>query len=278
MSQQDYKDRIRDFYDVVSPVFREFWGEHLHDGYYETGDESKSDAQEKLVRYLADAAQLPRDARGLDVGCGMGATSVWLAKNLGARMTGVTLSPVQVEVARQLAAREGVEAEFRMQDADSLGAGEPFDFLWMVGVLGHLDDQRAFVEASPRLLNDGGRYVLGDWVASADLSERDRRKYVDPVLEGMLMPDIASIAEYERWFEASGYRVHVARDIAKSTRKTWDEGVSIIQAPKILKLAAEVGRDALGLLQAIRGMRKAMDRGLIGYGVVIAEKRPVGRP
>jgi tocopherol O-methyltransferase len=75
MSQQDYKDRIRDFYDVVSPVFREFWGEHLHDGYYETGDESKSDAQEKLVRYLADAAQLPRDARGLDVGCGMGATS-----------------------------------------------------------------------------------------------------------------------------------------------------------------------------------------------------------
>jgi len=278
MSQQAYKDRIRNFYDIASPVFREFWGEHLHDGFYETGGESKTDAQVSLVRYLADAAALPRDARGVDVGCGMGATSVWLAKNLGARMTGVTLSPVQVEVARELAAREGVEAEFRLQDAETLGADEPFDFLWMVGVLGHLHDQRAFVEASPRLLREGGRYVLGDWVASGDLTDGDRRRYVEPVLEGMLMPDIASVADYQSWFEKSGYRVLVARDIAESTRRTWDEGVSIIQAPKILKLAAEVGRDALGLLRAIRGMRKAMDRGLIGYGVVIAEKLPAHRP
>ena len=83
---------------------------------------------------------------------------------------------------------------------------EPFDFVWMVGVLGHMADQRAFLTGSSRLLRPGGRFVLADWVASPSLSATERRKYVDPVLEGMLMPDIATVQSYVEWFEASGYR------------------------------------------------------------------------
>jgi len=90
--EETYHERIRHFYDILSPHFRALWGPHLHDGFYETGKESKEDAQDKLVRYLSDFADLPRDAEGFDIGCGMGATSVWLAKNLGSRMTGITLS------------------------------------------------------------------------------------------------------------------------------------------------------------------------------------------
>jgi len=272
MTEQSYKDRIRDFYDVVSPHFREMWGEHLHDGYYENGDETKEQAQDKLVQHLAQQAEIERGSRGLDIGCGMGATSVWLARELGCRMIGVTLSPFQVQVARELAGREGVEARFLLQDAESMTFDEPFDFAWMVGVLGHMADQRDFLRASWRLLRPGGRFVLADWVASPRLSADERKKYVDPVLEGMLMPDIASIDDYVEWFESSGYRVRLFRDIAKSTQRTWDEGVSLIQAPHLYRLAREAGRDALNLLGAIRGMRKAMGRGLIGYGIVVAER------
>ncbi len=94
MTDPAYKDRIREFYDAVSPHFRDLWGEHLHDGLYERGDETKEAAQEKLVAWLAATAGLAPGSRGLDVGCGMGATSVWLARELGCRMTGITLSPV----------------------------------------------------------------------------------------------------------------------------------------------------------------------------------------
>ena len=103
MTEQSYKDRIRDFYDLVSPHFREMWGEHLHDGFYPEGNETKEEAQDKLVAYLAGEAELEPGSLGLDIGCGMGATSVWLGRNLGCRMTGVTLSPVQVQLARALA-------------------------------------------------------------------------------------------------------------------------------------------------------------------------------
>ncbi|MDJ0849335.1 MAG: methyltransferase domain-containing protein [Myxococcota bacterium] len=272
MTDPAYKDRIRDFYDTVSPHFRDLWGEHLHDGLYAKGDETKEAAQEKLVAWLAASAGLATGSRGLDVGCGMGATSVWLARELGCRMHGITLSPVQVEVARELAQREGVQASFEVADAETATFPDSFDFVWMVGVLGHMADQRAFIASSPQLLRRGGRFVLADWVATPHLSERERKRLVDPVLDGMLMPDIASLDDYVTWFGQNGYRVCFARDIAESTRKTWDEGVSITQAPRIARLARSLGRDAIGLLSAIRGMRTAMDRGLIGYGVVVAEK------
>jgi tocopherol O-methyltransferase len=241
MTGQAYKNRIRDFYDIVSPYFRELWGEHLHDGYYESGHETKEAAQEKLVAYLATLAEIPRGSRGLDIGCGMGATSVWLARNLDCRMTGITLSPVQVRMAQELAAREGVEGEFFVADAERLSGQEDFDFVWMLGVLGHLADQRAFLASSPALLRPGGRFVLADWIAAPRLGASGRRRYVDPVLEGMLMPEIATLKNYVDWFQEIGYRVRAARDIGGSTRRTWDEGVTIAQVPSLYRIALARG-------------------------------------
>jgi len=271
MDPQVYKDRIRDFYDLVSPYFRDLWGEHLHDGLYEAGDESKEAAQEKLVAFLACAARLPQGARGLDVGCGMGATSVWLARHLGCRMTGITLSSVQVEIARQLAAREQVDVRFLLGDAEAASFDDTFDFIWMLGVLGHFCDQRAFLRTTPRLLHDGGRFVLADWIVRPGVSARDFARHVEPVLAGMLMPQIASLDDYVGWFGENHYRVLESRDIAGVTRKTWDQGVTISQIPSLYRIARARGRDAVALLKAIRGMRTAMARGLIGYGVVLAE-------
>lgn len=273
-SDPAYKDRIRDFYDLVSPYFRELWGEHLHDGLYETGSESKEEAQDKLVAYLAREGGIARGSRGLDIGCGMGATSVWLAKNLDCRMTGVTLSPVQVQVAKELAAREGVTAEFAVADAEQMSFPEPFDFLWMLGVLGHMGDQRAFLATTPKHIKPGGRFVLADWIAAEDLGDKDRKKYVAPVLDGMLMPEIATLRNYQDWFAENGYRVLSAQDIAQRTKQTWDEGVKLSQVPSLYKIARARGRDAVQLLRAILGMRTAMGRGMIGYGVVFAEKLP----
>ncbi len=269
---QDYKQRVAHFYDKLSPHFRDLWGEHLHDGYYETGRESKEEAQDRLVGFLANLAQLPQDARGLDIGCGMGATSVWLARHLHARMTGVTLSAAQVQIARELAARSSVTVDFHQGDADTFAVPDPFDFAWMVGVLGHFENQRSFVRDAARFVRPGGRFVLADWVSPAGLSHSDRRRFVDPVLEGMLMPDIASLAEYVDWFNQSGFRVLESRDLTRETAKTWDVGVDILSAPGLARMALDVGMDAIHLISAVHGMRSAMGRGFIRYGVLVAER------
>jgi tocopherol O-methyltransferase len=272
MSEITKRD-IAAFYDRLSPHFRELWGPHLHDGFYATGRESKEEAQDALVRYLAREAGVPIGARVLDVGCGMGATAVSLALDLGCDVTGITLSAVQVEIAQALAEEKGVagSVRFEVMDADQAEFPEPFDAVWMVGVLGHLPDQAAFVRRSTRLLRPGGRFVLGDWMVPSDLDPEVRERLVEPVRQGMLMPTIRSLDETTRWFAEAGYRVLASRDLTAETLPTWDHGVSILKAKALWDLARELGRDALDLLAAIRGMKQAMAQRAIVYGAILAE-------
>ena len=266
------KNAIQHFYDRLSPHFQRLWGPHLHDGYFVTGKESKEHAQEQLVEFLASRAEIERGSRVLDIGCGMGATSVWLAKHLACHPIGITLSPVQVDMARCLAARENVRAHFMLMDAEHIAFTTPFDAVWMVGVLGHLPDQEKFLRGAHRWVATGGRFLLADWTVAEEVTAHDRKKWIEPVLEGMLMPQIAPLSHYIRWFEESGYRVRESLDLTPQTQPTWDRGVRIIQAPAMFQMATDLGTDALRLLGAIRRMKVAMNRGLIRYGVVVAER------
>jgi tocopherol O-methyltransferase len=73
------KQKIIEHYEFVSPYYRALWGEHLHHGYWETGTETKEEAQLALTTLLAQAAQVRPGADILDVGCGFGGSSIYLA-------------------------------------------------------------------------------------------------------------------------------------------------------------------------------------------------------
>lgn len=269
---REQKRAIARFYDRLSPHFRRLWGPHLHDGYYRTGREDRELAQQQLVEFLAERARVLRGCTVLDIGCGMGATSVWLAEHLGCRPTGITLSQVQVDMARELARERRVDADFRVMDAAHLDFAGTFDLVWMVGVLGHLPDQHAFLSESGRLLRSGGRFLLADWTLADSVSPSDFARFVEPTLRGMLMPQIVSAGEYVRWFEAAGLRTVEVVDITNETRPTWDKGLKIVQAPAVLRLALQLGSDAVELLAAVGHMRRAMRKGLIRYSVLVAQK------
>ena len=268
----DQKQAIQRFYDRLSPHFRRLWGPHLHDGLYLTGDESREKAQEQLVEHLADLTEIPHASTVLDIGCGMGGCSIWLAEHKGCRPLGITLSPAQVEMATRFAKEAGVSAEFQVMDAEDLKVDEPFDVAWMLGVLAHLPDQERFLRGAHRLVRPGGRFMLADWTVAEDVSEQDYEKIVKPTMFGMLMPDIVAASKYEQWFEESGFRIVTTSDLTEETRQTWDESLKIVQAPAIIRIAIELGSDAIALVRAIRLMGTAMKRGLIRYSVIAAER------
>src|SRR6266850_1827483 len=119
MPRYNHKERIRDHYDRVSPYYHSLWGEHLHHGYWIRGDETKEQAQVQLIEHLAQTAGIAPGRRILDVGCGFGASSIYLARNYNAEATGITISPVQVEMANKAASTENVKPKLR-QDLGSL--------------------------------------------------------------------------------------------------------------------------------------------------------------
>ena len=83
-----------------------------------------------LLNELFQDGDVPTGGRVLDLACGVGRHSIELAK-LGYRVTGVDISPVFIERARELAEEAGVDVEFVVGDArgvgEQLAGSEPFD-------------------------------------------------------------------------------------------------------------------------------------------------------
>lgn len=115
---------------------------------------------ESLQRLVAE---LPPGA-ALDVGCGTGDTSIYLAQH-GWRVTGVDFVPKAVEKARAKAAATGVSVDFRCADATRLtseGVGGGFDLIVDNGCLHGMseDDRGAYVREITATAAPGARLLL----------------------------------------------------------------------------------------------------------------------
>jgi len=172
--------QIQQFYDASSGLWEQVWGEHMHHGYYgPLGREKKGrrQAQIDLIEELLNWGDVQHAENILDVGCGIGGSSLDLAQRFGAQVQGITLSPVQAARATERAKETGLEAEVAFQVADALDmpfADNCFDFIWSLESGEHLPDK---AEISGRMLpgsETGWDISDGDVVSSSDYASHGR--------------------------------------------------------------------------------------------------------
>ena len=114
----------------------------------------------KPNRFLvAEVSGLP-PGRGLDLACGEGQNSIWLA-SLGWRMLGVDYSEVAIRKARERAAREEQAVEFLCEDLVAYEpAAEAFDLVVVLYLHIGADDLRLVLERAARAVAPGGTFVF----------------------------------------------------------------------------------------------------------------------
>jgi tocopherol O-methyltransferase len=263
------KNRIIEHYDVVSPYYRSLWGEHLHHGYWIRGDESKEKAQLQLIEHLAQLAEVKRGADILDIGCGFGASSIYLAKRFNATVTGITISPVQVEMANQAAALERLEAKFLLMDAEAMDFQRRFDVLWSVESISHYQNLPGFFASAAKLLKPGGTFAMTDWFKKENLTPEETRKNIVPIEKGMFV-ELQSMNEYEKLLTSNGLQIVHRQVLNKNCAKTWDLSIDIIKDKSFWALAAKFGAHFVTYLKAFEAMRAGFASGNFVYGLFVA--------
>lgn len=189
-----------------------YWGEHIHLGHYgvpprrKDFQKAKVDFVHEMVRW-GSLDKLPAGTTILDVGCGIGGSSRILAKDYGFLVTGVTISPQQVQRAQQLTP-DGLSAKFAVEDAMALSfADGSFDVVWSVEAGPHMPDKGIFAKELLRVLKPGGMLVVADW------NQRDDRQqplnvWERPVMRQLLdqwsHPSFASIEGFAERLAATG--------------------------------------------------------------------------
>ena len=127
----------------------------MHHGYYAVGNRGENggslnhaQAQVDMITESLKWAGVDAMTRVVDVGCGIGGSSRFMAKKYGCQAEGVTLSPVQAARANTLSRQEGLGDKARYQVADALNMpfeNGAFDFVWSMESGEHMPDKKKFV-------------------------------------------------------------------------------------------------------------------------------------
>ena len=105
-----------------------------------------------------ECSRRPLDGRtALDVGCGAGLLAEPLAR-LGATVTGLDAAPALIAIAREHAAGQGLEIDYRAGELEGLEG--QFDLVTCMEVIEHVADPAAFVRALARHLTPGGLLIM----------------------------------------------------------------------------------------------------------------------
>ncbi len=131
--------------------------------YFPTGNETLEEAQVAKKRHIAAKLKLDRpDMTVLDIGCGWGGLALTLAREYGARVTGITLSTEQLNEAKARAQAEGLSDRVSFELLDYRAVHRSFDRIVSVGMFEHVGvvHYRQFFETVKRSLAPDGVALL----------------------------------------------------------------------------------------------------------------------
>ncbi len=189
-------------YDLGNELFRLMLDETMtySCAVFERANEPLADAQRRKLRRACDKLELGPHDHVLEIGCGWGSFALTAAGEYGARVTGLTLSPAQAELARERVREAGLDERVSIVEEDyrlHQGSYTKLASIEMIEAIGEKQFP-AFFSACDRLLAPAGRACIQTILIPGHPWDRYRRapdwieRYVFP---GCLIPSLAALSE-----------------------------------------------------------------------------------
>ena len=251
----------------------------LHYGYWEEGIKTHSQALLNKNRIMAEVAGIKSGDYVLDAGCGIGGSSIWLAKHLGAKATGITVSEQQVKLATRNAESHGVSDKVNFEVSDFLKTpfpDETFDVVWAVESSCYAVDKRDFFKEAFRVLKKGGTLIACDGYATRrDFDEIEWQAVMD-CLNGWAVPNLSTVEEFQSGMEECGFKnvsiTEATKETMPSSRRMyltalWTYPMQLTMQWIGLRKKAQTANFKVALAQW-----KVFDGGLVRYCLFRGEK------
>jgi SAM-dependent methyltransferase len=147
----------------------------------------------------------------LDVGCGTGWTSVFLAES-GYQVFGVDVAPAVITIAHRRASRWGHRVRFKVADMNEFELGEKFDAVLVFDALHHSEHPEAVVANIARHLKPGGWVIFGEpsWLHEFSPHARKTSRERGWLERGIKISSLkrvcrkAELDGFRRFFEGTG--------------------------------------------------------------------------
>src|SRR5262245_47218320 len=155
-------------FDALAQVRRETYGEDFGQSSWVRADEYR-----RFFRML----ELRPGDQVLDAGCGSGGPALFLAREVGCRVTGVDFNEAGIQAGLSLVAQAGLQDHVDFRCADMRGgvpfADGTFNAIVSIDVMCHVLDRRQVFSEWSRVLRPGGRILYTDPVVVTGLVSKE---------------------------------------------------------------------------------------------------------
>ncbi|PON49490.1 SAM-dependent methyltransferase gamma-tocopherol (gTMT)-type [Trema orientale] len=283
---------IAEFYDESSSLWENIWGDHMHHGFYQpnASNVSLSDHRAAQIRMIEEALRFAaldseddptkRPKQVVDVGCGIGGSSRYLASKYDAKCQGITLSPVQAQRANALASAHGLADKVSFQVADALeqpfNDGQ-FDLVWSMESGEHMPDKTKFVNELVRVAAPGGTIIIVTWChrdlgPGEEALQSSEQSLLNKICDAFYLPAWCSTAHYVQLLESHSLQDIKAADWSEYVAPFWPAVIRSALTWKgftsLLRSGSKTIRGALAMPLMIQGYKK----GLIKFAIITCRK------
>ena len=174
------------------------------------------------TREHAERARIQAGMYLLDLGCGLGGSSRYLAAECGCRVAAIDLTPNFVEAARALTARCGLakRIEFRQANALTLPFQDgTFDHVWSYAVTMNIQNKEGLGREVARVLKPGGYFSCNEIALGSGGDPVFPLAWADDEASSFLV----SPAKMRAALEAGGLSIIEQVDLTVTSSETLDD-------------------------------------------------------
>lgn len=221
---------VEEFYENVWPEFVRWWCAEetlgLHYAFYEDGIRTFKEAILNMNDFVGRLLGLEEKELGdiLDAGCGVGGTSIYLAnKYPNSTITGITITPEQVELAKKFAQERNVNnVKFMLSSYANIELPDNyFDGVFALESACYAKNISDFIDEMYRLLKSKGRLVVIDGFRKDDIPLNPvMQKIYEGVCKDRGYAHPPSLNTYTSHLKEKGFTGIIIRDISKNVSRS----------------------------------------------------------
>jgi sterol 24-C-methyltransferase len=217
--QKDAAALSEEYYTLATDFYLQGWGRLFHFGVRRKGESLKA----SLLRYeqhLIDRIQLKTDEHCLDLGCGVGGPMMNMARNTGARISGINNCAYQVTKGKEFVEEEGLEDYCSFFNCNWMNIplpDESFDKAYAIEATCHAagNRDRLFTEVN-RLLKPGALFGGYEWAMTGkyDPYNPEHQEIKRQIEIGDGIPNLTYAWELKNALRKAGFKLIECRDMA----------------------------------------------------------------
>jgi cyclopropane fatty-acyl-phospholipid synthase-like methyltransferase len=245
--------------------------------HYIMSDEKGDEDPELTYRTYFEALEV-ENGRVLDVGCGFGGNSIWIAENSDLEVTGIDINEGNLEQARKYAEGRGVsdKIDLRKMNFNKMEFKQDFEGIIAVESVCHSETPSKFLEKAFDALEPGARILIADGFQSSKELTEEEKDLRDTVADGWALPGFNTIDEFREKMIDGGFEEVEFEDKTKEmltfSKGLYRYNIALYPVMKILNLMNLKSKWSVKQTRTNFKQKNLIDREIMKHGYFTAKK------